>query len=134
MKKGKAADMLIKVKKLYEQARVSVVSLRATAVSELWEKMEELFDEAEATVLELQTMSGIVEEASIPRNKVAELWKAGTEDGTVVVVMEGLWKEILAVKKGVAELLPAAGKSRGLHVDAEKKARLAEMELFLVKY
>lgn len=52
-KKVKAADMLTKVKKLYEQARGRVVCLCAVDESELSGKIDTLTDKVEAKNLEL---------------------------------------------------------------------------------
>lgn len=62
--KDKTADMLPKVIKLYEQTRAREVVFRSAKVSELWEKINKLTTEGEVEDLELQTMQGLVEEAT----------------------------------------------------------------------
>lgn len=92
-KKNMAADMLSKVKNLYEQTCVRLLSVRANKVSERWEKIKELLDKVEASDLELQTMQRLAGEATKLQNKVAELWKAVAKDGANGVVTDSLRNE-----------------------------------------
>lgn len=61
-KNDKAADMLTKDKKLYEQGRVRVVYFRAAEVSKLRKTIDKLTDDGGVNNLELCTMPGFVEE------------------------------------------------------------------------
>lgn len=60
--KGKVADMLRKDKKPFEEARVRVVTSHEAEVSKLLEKVDSLTDEVEAKGMEIQSLSGLVEE------------------------------------------------------------------------
>lgn len=68
--------MLSKVKKLYEQARVRVVSLRAVEISEHREKIDTLTNEVEANELRLQTMPGLVEDITTFQTYVSKHGKS----------------------------------------------------------
>lgn len=65
---------------------------------------------------------------------MAEVLETGAGDKANVGIMSGLQKEVPAVKKAVAELLPAKKKSRVLRVDTEEKTRSAEMKLSLIEH
>lgn len=84
------ADMLPKVNKLCEQARVKVVYLPAIEVSEFWEKIEKLVHRVGANDLEHQTMPGLVEEAMKLWTLEVELREADGNDGARVSIMNGL--------------------------------------------
>lgn len=133
-KKSKSTDVWTKVKNVYEQARIRVVYLRATEVSELREKIEKHVVEVEAKVLWQQTKAGLVRKATELWSQVDMLLEATLEDGTNVAVLVVLQKEVFALKKTVAEALPAVQKSPNLCVDAVKKAHSVELELSSAKH
>lgn len=120
--KDKAVDMLIMVKKLYEQARARVVDLRAAEVSDLGGKIDTLTYKWEAKKLKLHTISGLSEEISKLRHEAAKHWEAVAEDKASVAVMSSLRKAVSAVGEAVPDLLPAVEKSVSLQADAEKNA------------
>lgn len=90
------------------------MSFRAAEVSNRRARIETLTDEVEATNLELQTMPGVLEEATKLQSEPAKLRKAVVKDKANVAVMSGLQKEISVVKEALVELLPAVEKSRDL--------------------
>lgn len=100
-----------KVKRLYEQARLRVVSLHAVEMSELREKMDKLTDEVEAKDLDLQTMSGLVEETATLQVEVGKLLEVAKKVKANIAIVIGLHKDGLAVKKSVAKILLVAEKA-----------------------
>lgn len=101
MKANKAADMLTKIKRLYERARSRVVSLCVVDVLELRDKIDPPTDEMEAKHLELKTMSVIVVETSMLREETAKLREVATKGEANVVVFVGLQEEVFAAKKTI---------------------------------
>lgn len=79
-------------------------------------------------------MPSLVEKATKLRSEVAELWEAVAKNDPNAAVISCFQKELLAVKEVVAVLLPAVEKSHDLRMDAENKARSAEIRLSLVKH
>lgn len=114
------ADLLSKVKRLYDQVRPRVVSLRAIKVSELREKIDKLKDEVNAKDQELLTISGHVAKTAMLRKEAGKLLEISKRSETNVAVISGLQEEVSDVKKVVAELLPFVEKSRDGRVDAGK--------------
>lgn len=110
-KKDKAANMLTKVKKLYELAFVWVVSHLMEELSELPEIIDTLTDELEGKNLEIRTMLDRMGEATVPRNEVRELRRVIGDAGAIVFFMNGLRKDVSAVIDGVAEFLPTLHRS-----------------------
>lgn len=96
-KEYKAADILVKVRKLFEQDCQGLMFLCAINISELRENTEKLPGELETKELELHTMPGLVELTTILWSEVAELRNASAEDGTRVTTMDGLRKEVSGV-------------------------------------
>lgn len=72
-KKDRAADMLVKAKKLYEKARSKVTNFRAVKVSKLQEKSHKLTDKVETNHLEHKTMPGHVVQTIMLREKSARV-------------------------------------------------------------
>lgn len=68
------------------------MALRLAEVSKLWEKIGTLTAEVKAKDLELQTMPGLVAEATKLRSMVNELRKAVAKNEENVLVMSGLQK------------------------------------------
>lgn len=88
--------MLIKDKRLYEQARSRVVTISAEEVFELREKIEKLTDDVKAKILE--PMPVLVEEATTLLEEVSRLRKFAMKGVDNVAVLSGLQEEVLAVK------------------------------------
>lgn len=97
-KMDKVADMLLKVKRLYEQARSRVVSLRAAELSELREKINKLIDEVEANNLELRSMQVLVAEATMLRKETSKHREISNQGEVDVAALGGLQEEVLLLK------------------------------------
>lgn len=85
--KYRAADMLTKVKNLYQRARARVVALCAAEVSELQKISDTFTDDIKVKELKLHTMRGLVMEATKLWSVVAEYRKAVAEDKDNVAFM-----------------------------------------------
>lgn len=79
-------------------------SFRATKLSKILEKIEKLCNEAMAKDLELQTMPGLVEEATILGSQATKFREAVPKNETSIAAMNDLKKEMSAVKKAGAKL------------------------------
>lgn len=73
------------------------------------------------------------EEATKLWSEVAKLLKTVAENRAYVAIVSRLQKKFLRREKIIAELLPVTKKSRDLRLEAERKARSAEMELPLTR-
>lgn len=130
--KNKAAAMLIKVKRFYEQAQSRVVSSRAVELSELREKVKKLIDDVKEKDLELQALTALLwrllcfEKRSLDFGKSLKKGKR--------CCFRCLQENVLTMEKAIAELLPVAKKARDLQMDAKKKICSLETELSLVKH
>lgn len=117
--------------KLYEHARIKVVSACAVEVPEHREKTDTITQEVEDKDLKLQAIPGLAKKSTLLQNEEAKLWNNVSENRANVADIIGIWKKFLAVKEGIAELLLAVRNSRSLRVYAEENACSAKTELIV---